>query len=67
MRHLHSAHGLTGIALSGFGTDDDRAASSAAGFAAHLTKPVDWPELRDAIERLLAGKAHSSLAEAAAS
>jgi two-component system, chemotaxis family, CheB/CheR fusion protein len=56
MRSLHSSYGLRGIALSGFGTDDDRTASHAAGFAEHLTKPVDWPQLRGAIERLLASK-----------
>ena len=56
MRSLQEAHGLRGIALSGFGTDEDRAASVAAGFAEHLTKPVDWPLLRDAIERLLIAK-----------
>ena len=67
MRHLREAHRLEGIALSGFGTDDDRAASFAAGFAAHLTKPVDWPELRDAVQRLVAPKAHSTVEEAAAS
>ena len=56
MQSLREAHGLRGIALSGFGTDEDRAASRAAGFAEHLTKPVDWPLLRDAIERLLIAK-----------
>ena len=56
MRGLREEHGLTGIALSGFGTDDDLAASSAAGFAEHLTKPVDWPQLRTAIERLLGAR-----------
>ncbi|MFN2475658.1 MAG: response regulator, partial [Chthoniobacterales bacterium] len=54
MKSLREEHRLTGIALSGFGTDDDLAASAAAGFAEHLTKPVDWPQLRSAIERLLA-------------
>jgi hypothetical protein len=38
--------------LSGFGTDEDVAASAAAGFAAHLTKPVDWDRLRAEIERI---------------
>jgi PAS domain S-box-containing protein len=52
MRGLRETQGLTGIALSGFGTDDDLAASTAAGFAEHLTKPVDWERLRSAIERL---------------
>ncbi|MBA3882641.1 MAG: PAS domain S-box protein [Chthoniobacterales bacterium] len=53
MRTLHAEHALPGIALSGFGTEDDLAASSAAGFTEHLTKPVDWPQLRNAIQRLL--------------
>jgi DNA-binding response OmpR family regulator len=56
MRDLRETQGLTGIALSGFGTDDDMAASTAAGFAEHLIKPVDWERLRSAIERLTAAK-----------
>jgi CheY-like chemotaxis protein len=34
--------GVRGIALSGFGTEDDVARSKAAGFDDHLTKPVDF-------------------------
>jgi PAS domain S-box-containing protein len=56
MRGLRDTQGLSGIALSGFGTDDDVAASTAAGFAEHLTKPVDWERLRSVIERLTAAK-----------
>jgi PAS domain S-box-containing protein len=52
MRGLRETQGLPGIALSGFGTPADVAASAAAGFAEHLTKPVDWERLKDAIERL---------------
>jgi DNA-binding response OmpR family regulator len=52
MKTLRDTQGMKGIALSGFGTDEDIAASTAAGFAAHLTKPVDWERLRDEIERL---------------
>ena len=52
MRALRDAQGMNGIALSGFGTDEDVAASAAAGFAAHLTKPVDWDRLRAEIERI---------------
>ena len=52
MRHLRETQNLGGIALSGFGSDDDVAASTAAGFAEHVTKPVDWERLRSAIERL---------------
>lgn len=57
MQFLRAQYGLTGIALSGFGTDDDVSTSAAAGFAEHLTKPVDWPQLRNAIGRLLAERA----------
>jgi len=53
MRELHQAYGLRGIALSGYGTEEDVAASKAAGFAEHLTKPIDWDRLRDAITRLM--------------
>jgi PAS domain S-box-containing protein len=34
-------HPLNAIALSGYGRDEDVAASLSAGFSAHLTKPVD--------------------------
>ena len=67
MRFLQAHHGLSGIALSGFGTDDDVLASSEAGFAEHLTKPVDWPLLRGAIERLLGARATENPRKAAAS
>jgi CheY-like chemotaxis protein len=56
MQELRQTRGLSGIALSGFGTEEDLAASKAAGFAEHLTKPIDWERLRDAIARLLAAK-----------
>jgi DNA-binding response OmpR family regulator len=56
MQHLRETQGLTGIALSGFGSDDDVAASTAAGFAEHVTKPVDWERLKSAIERLAPAK-----------
>ncbi|MEO5718509.1 MAG: ATP-binding protein, partial [Chthoniobacterales bacterium] len=52
MQHLSTTYDLHGIALSGFGTDEDLAASRAAGFAEHLTKPVDWERLKSAIARL---------------
>lgn len=56
MKTLRETQGLTGIALSGFGSDEDVAASHAAGFAAHLTKPVDWERLRSEIDRLAPAK-----------
>jgi CheY-like chemotaxis protein/two-component sensor histidine kinase len=59
MRELRQSKRLTGIALSGFGTDEDIAASREAGFAEHITKPVDWDRLRAVIERV----AHASRAD----
>jgi signal transduction histidine kinase len=38
------------IALTGYGTDEDRRASREAGFDGHLVKPIDF----DALERILA-------------
>jgi signal transduction histidine kinase/ActR/RegA family two-component response regulator len=50
MRALRSAGStLPGIALSGYGQEEDLAQSRSAGFAAHLTKPVSLPELESAI------------------
>ena len=40
------------ISLSGYGTDEDVALSTAAGFAEHLTKPVNIVQLRAAIHRV---------------
>ena len=57
MRKLRQQHGLTGIALSGYGMDEDRAASVAAGFAEHFTTPVDSERLRAAVDRLLRSNA----------
>ncbi len=54
MRVLKKQHGLRGIALSGFGTEEDVAASRQAGFSEHLIKPIEWDRLRDAITRVLA-------------
>ncbi len=52
MRHLRATYELRGIALSGFGTDEDLTASRAAGFSEHLTKPVDIDQLKSVIARL---------------
>jgi len=49
MRALQARHPVKGIALSGYGTEGDVRASRAAGFDAHLTKPVDLSVLMDVI------------------
>lgn len=56
MRRLRDRFGMPGIALSGYGMDEDLAASKAAGFAEHFTKPVDPERLRIAVERLVQSK-----------
>jgi PAS domain S-box-containing protein len=50
MRELKSRHQLKGIAVSGFGMDDDINKSLEAGFLQHLTKPIDLERLREAIQ-----------------
>jgi CheY-like chemotaxis protein len=47
-------HPFLAIAMSGFGTDDDLRNSQLAGFAQHLTKPVEFAALHEAIARLSA-------------
>lgn len=46
--------GLRGIALSGFGMDQDISRAHAAGFSEHLTKPINFERLEEAIQHLLA-------------
>jgi signal transduction histidine kinase len=50
MGKLRSAYGLRGIALSGYGMEEDLARSRAAGFVAHLVKPVAMADLRRALD-----------------
>ena len=52
MRHLRDHHRVRGIAVSGFGQDDDRQRSLDAGFERHLTKPISFQTLRDVVLRL---------------
>ena len=52
MGRLRDEHGLSGIALSGYGMDQDVQDSKGAGFVEHLTKPVDWNRLQAAIGRI---------------
>ena len=49
-----TARPIAGIAMSGFGMEDDRQRSLQAGFAEHLTKPVEIAVLNEAVTRLAA-------------
>ena len=53
MRELHESKGMRGIALSGFGMDNDVTKARAAGFSEHLTKPINFERLEAAIRQLL--------------
>jgi CheY-like chemotaxis protein len=45
---------VRGIAMSGYGSEDDIQQSLAAGYDEHLTKPVDIHRLEEAIRRVTA-------------
>jgi PAS domain S-box-containing protein len=55
MRALRRRRPISGIALSGYGRDEDIARGRAAGFDLHLTKPVSLPALRTAIAQVAGG------------
>jgi CheY-like chemotaxis protein/nitrogen-specific signal transduction histidine kinase len=52
MQELRS-QGIRGIALSGFGMENDVSKARAAGFSEHLTKPINFERLEEAIRALL--------------
>jgi signal transduction histidine kinase/CheY-like chemotaxis protein len=53
MRELRESKGMPGIALTGFGSEHDISKARAAGFAKHLTKPINFEQLQEAIQSLL--------------
>jgi two-component system CheB/CheR fusion protein len=55
MRELVRRWGLVGIAVSGYGMEEDIQRSREAGFALHLTKPVNLQALREAVRRVAGG------------
>ena len=59
MEELRTKKGLRGIALSGFGMENDVLRSRAAGFSEHLTKPINFDRLEESIQSLLQTEATS--------
>jgi signal transduction histidine kinase len=53
MKELRETNSLRGIALSGFGMENDINQARAAGFSEHLTKPINFDRLDEAIRNLL--------------
>ncbi len=56
MKILHERHRLAGIALSGYGAEQDTARSREAGFLEHLTKPVTFAMLDRVIQSFRAAR-----------
>ena len=54
VRHTPELRGIPAIALTGYSSDKEVKLALAAGFDAHLTKPVDGKTISDMIARLLA-------------
>ncbi len=53
MEELRASKSLRGIAVSGFGMENDISRARAAGFSEHLTKPINIERLEAAIQNLL--------------
>jgi PAS domain S-box-containing protein len=53
MRQLLARQPVRGIALSGFGMEEDLRKSREAGFLEHLTKPVDFAQLQRVLARVM--------------
>jgi PAS domain S-box-containing protein len=53
MSELRDNFGLKGIALTGYGMEQDVARGQSAGFVAHLTKPVRVESLERALSKLI--------------
>lgn len=62
MRRLGEGGEIRGIALSGFGSDDDIQMSKAAGFSEHLTKPIDFLKLEETIYHVTSSMAENEVA-----
>jgi CheY-like chemotaxis protein len=45
---------IVGIAMTGYGREEDVQRCKEAGFAEHMTKPISMPKLEEAIQRLTA-------------
>jgi CheY-like chemotaxis protein len=53
MREVRLNKDLPGIALSGFGSEQDINQAREAGFSEHLTKPINFERLEKTIQNLL--------------
>jgi signal transduction histidine kinase/ActR/RegA family two-component response regulator len=52
MRNLAQRYPIRGIVISGHGMKEDVDGSMQAGFSYHITKPVNWAELKAVIDKI---------------
>jgi len=55
MRRAREIRPIMGVAMSGYGMEEDIVKSQEAGFSEHLVKPVDATQIEESIIRLLKG------------
>jgi len=53
MKQLRDRHRIRGIALSGYGMEEDQQRSREVGFLDHVVKPVDAGQLMAVIQRVV--------------
>jgi light-regulated signal transduction histidine kinase (bacteriophytochrome)/ActR/RegA family two-component response regulator len=58
MRELREKYAIKGIALTGWGMEEDVRATVEAGFDRHLTKPINFQSLVSAIREVAQGMEH---------
>ena len=56
MLQLRERHGLTGIAVTGYGMEDDVRRSREAGFVEHVVKPITFQRLSAAVSRFFSAQ-----------
>jgi CheY-like chemotaxis protein len=64
MRSIREVKAVPGIAMSGFGMEEDMRRSREAGFSEHLVKPIDVSKLVAAIQRVCSSVEHENLSGA---
>lgn len=55
MEEIRERYAIPGIAMSGYGMEDDICKARAAGFSDHLVKPVNLAKLEQAIRQVVGG------------
>jgi signal transduction histidine kinase/ActR/RegA family two-component response regulator len=62
MKKLRAQHNLAGIAITGYGMEEDLQRAMEAGFSAHVTKPVTVRRLEDALAGVVGDRPADSAA-----